>query len=143
MIHKLHANQLDSVLQLWLTTNQESHDFIDPMYWQQQLPHVKSMMQQAEIFVYEQDHELYGFVGLFDTDIAGIFVDSARQNRGIGTALLNFLKEHHRKLTLAVYEKNQRAVAFYQAHDFEIVTRATDEATGEIEYHMAWIKKRA
>ena len=41
------------------------------------------------------------------------------RSRGIGHALLDFLKKRHRFLLLHVYEKNSRAVAFYRREGFE------------------------
>ncbi|MBD8944756.1 MAG: GNAT family N-acetyltransferase, partial [Ruminococcaceae bacterium] len=42
------------------------------------------------------------------------------------------------KLHLNVYQKNARAISFYQREGFEIQCEALDEATGEKEYVMIW-----
>ena len=70
--------------------------------------------------------------------IAGIFVWSEAQSRGIGRRLLDRAKEEKRKLTLNVYARNPGAVRFYQREGFRIAEEDTAEDTGEKEYLMCW-----
>ena len=63
------------------------------------------------------------------------------QSHGIGKALLNYAKNKRSKLFLNVYQKNIRAIVFYQREGFEIQCSGFDEATKEKEYVMAWLKK--
>jgi putative acetyltransferase len=63
------------------------------------------------------------------------------QSHGIGKALLNYAKNKRNKLFLNVYQKNIRAIAFYQREGFEIQHSSFDEATEEKEYVMKWQQK--
>ncbi|RHU91128.1 GNAT family N-acetyltransferase [Clostridium sp. OM07-9AC] len=60
------------------------------------------------------------------------------QSQGIGKLLLDFIKERRMGLSLNVYEKNTRAIHFYQREGFEIQDEGIDEATGEKDYVMIW-----
>lgn len=60
------------------------------------------------------------------------------QSQGIGKMLLNYAKDKSSKLRLNVYQKNTRAISFYQREGFEIRCSGLDEATGEKDYVMAW-----
>lgn len=100
---------------------------------------VKELLLQAT--VYEQNQEIQGFIGLNDEYIEGIFVSNEMRSYGIGKALLNYVKNKRSKLFLNVYQKNIRAIAFYQREGFEIQHSGFDEATKEKEYVMAWLKK--
>lgn len=51
---------------------------------------------------------------------------------------MNFIKERRTGLSLNVYEKNTRAIHFYQREGFEIQDEGIDEATGEKDYIMIW-----
>ena len=44
-------------------------------------------------------------------------------------------------LTLNVYQKNTRALSFYQREGFDIQCEGADAATGEKEYTMLWQQK--
>ena len=50
-------------------------------------------------------------------------------------------KDKKVSLQLNVYQKNARAISFYQREGFIIQCEGLDEATGEKEYHMLWKQK--
>ena len=47
------------------------------------------MLPQAEVYVYEDDKMIQGFLGVRDEYIEGIFVSDKMQSQGIGKILLN------------------------------------------------------
>lgn len=138
MIRELQNADINSVTDLWLDTNLKAHDFIPSQYWKNNYDAVKEMLPQAEVYVYENDNKIQGFVGLNDEYIEGVFVSDEMQSQGIGKLLLNFVKEKRTKLHLNVYQKNIRAINFYQREGFEIRGEGLDEATGEKDYEMIW-----
>ena len=69
-----------------------------------------------------------------------IFIDTNNQCKGIGTSLLNKVKENRNNLTLNVYKKNINAINFYKKNDFIITSENIDKDTAEIEYTMTWNK---
>ncbi len=95
-------------------------------------------MPQAEVYVYETEGKIKGFLGITGEYIAGIFVDKTAQSRGIGKQLLDHAKKGKTHLTLQVYQKNKRAAAFYRREGFFIQQEAVEENTGEKEFLMAW-----
>ena len=99
---------------------------------------MKEMMSQSEVYVYEDDKMIQGFVGLNDEYIEGIFVSDEMQSCGIGKLLLDYIKDKKVSLRLNVYQKNARAISFYQREGFTIQCEGLDEATGEKEYTMAY-----
>lgn len=70
--------------------------------------------------------------------IAGIFVQYDAQSSGVEKELLDFAKESRKKLRLNVYQKNIRAVRFYQREGFKIQYQGIDEDTKEKDYLMVW-----
>ena len=69
-------------------------------------------------------------------DIEGIFVSEEMQSCGTGKLLLDYIKDKKVRLQLNVYQKNVRAISFYQREGFIIQCEGLDEATGEKEYTM-------
>ena len=140
MIRKLQKTDIDTVSQIWLDANRDTHDFIPAEYWENNFLPVKEMLLQAEVYVYidECKNRIEGFAGLDQEYIAGIFVRKEARSEGIGKALLDFVKEKKQELTLNVYRKNERAVRFYEREGFHIIERTTDESTDEKEYLMRW-----
>lgn len=143
MIRKFKPDQdMEKVMEIWLTVNLSAHSFIEADYWRSNFETVKSMLPQANVYVYENEDTcgIEGFVGISGDYIAGIFVHEAAQSRGIGRDLIRFARRGKERLTLHVYQKNKRAVKFYEKAGFEIQAESTDENTGEKEYLMKWLR---
>ena len=138
MIREFEKTDLEEVAKIWLDTNMKAHDFISAQYWQNHFQMVKEMFLQAEIYVYESTGRIQGFVGMNGDYVEGIFVALEAQSQGIGKRLLDFVKERKESLYLSAYEKNERAVRFYQREGFVIREERLDESTGEKEYVMVW-----
>lgn len=140
MIRKFQNSDTDQVMKIWLSGNEEAHHFIQAEYWQSNFAAVQEQLQQADVFVYETEEDIRGFIGIVENYIAGVFVDAKHRSLGIGKQLLAYVKQTHTGLSLGVYQKNKRAVAFYLREGFSILSEQPDEVTGETEYTMIWRK---
>lgn len=138
MIRKLRKADIDSVADIWLDTNRKAHAFIPASYWERNFASVKEMLPQAEVYVYETETGIQGFLGLNGEYIEGIFVSEEAQSRGIGKCLLDCAKDRKSALRLNAYQKNVRAIRFYQREGFQILRSGLDAATGEVECEMLW-----
>ena len=141
MIRNLRKIDINKVADIWLDTNIKAHSFIPAQYWKGNFELVKELLLRAEVYVYEDNQEIQGFIGLNGEYIEGIFVSDKNQSQGIGEQLLNYIKNKKPKLSLSVYQKNSRAISFYQREGFEIQCKDLDKATGEKEYVMMWQPK--
>ena len=141
MIRKMQNIDINRVADIWLKTNLKAHYFIPEQYWTSNYESVKEMMSQAEVYVYEDDKMIQGFVGISNEYIEGIFVPDEMQSCGIGKLLLDYIKNKKLRLRLNVYQKNTRALSFYQREGFDIQCEGSDAATGEKEYTMLWQQK--
>lgn len=140
MIRQYAECDIDTLMQIWLDTNIQAHNFISPDYWRTNFDMVRKMFPYAEIYVYEDEYanRIDGFIGLNDNYIEGIFVKESTQSKGIGKQLLDYVKKVKSALSLSVYQKNKKAVKFYLREKFSIQSENVDDNTGEKEYIMAW-----
>lgn len=138
MIRRPDTQDLDAVSSLWLDANLEAHGFIPASYWLGHLEEVRAALAQAEVWAFAEEAGLLGFVGLQGDYIAGIFVRREARSRGVGRRLLDHVKAGHPRLCLRVYEKNQRAAAFYRREGFRLVEKGVDPETGEAELLLEW-----
>ena len=141
MIRKLQKVDINKGADIWLKTNLKAHYFIPEQYWTNNYAVVKEMLPQAEVYVYENDKKIQGFIGAREEYIEGIFVVDEMQSHGIGKKLLDYIKNKKVRLQLNVYQKNVRAISFYQREGFTIQGERMDEFTGEKEYVMNWESK--
>lgn len=137
MIRLFEFRDLDKIMEIWLEGNLQAHGFIDGEYWRKNLESVRSVLPNAEVYVYEEAGEIRGFIGMDADYIAGLFVKKEDRGQGIGRQLIDTVKRKKR-LSLHVYERNAGAVAFYQAMGFRVKESMTEKETGEKEYLMVF-----
>lgn len=138
MIRPSSDSDIDTIMDIWLTSNREAHAFVPAAYWQQNFASVKEAILKAEVYVAEESGQVAGFLGLVGNYIAGLFVKQQARDRGIGADLLKHVQSLQDTLELDVYQENPRAVAFYQNHGFQAVQKDIDPDTGHTEYRMVW-----
>ena len=117
MIREFQMDDINKVADIWLDTNIKAHNFIPAEYWKSNFKSVKEALLLAEVYVYEYDTEIQGFIGLNDEYVEGIFVSGEMQSQGLGKILLNYAKDKRNKLYLNVYQKNARAISFYKREE--------------------------
>jgi len=138
MIRKYNDNDLDSVLEIWLTASVKAHDFVSAEFWKSQVDNMRNIyLPDSEICVYEIDSKVVGFYALYESNLAAIFVKPDLQGKGIGKQLLTHAKSQRVMLTLSVYKENQASYRFYLSQGFKVVNEQLDEHTGHLEYTMS------
>ncbi len=140
MVRKFREMDLTAVMEIWLDANRKAHSFIAPTYWMEHYDMVKEMLPHTEVYVHENHAagQVDGFIGLNGDYIEGIFVAESLRSKGIGKELLDFAKSIKPGMSLRVYQKNVRAISFYQREQFLIQSESMDDAVNEKEFVMAW-----
>ena len=140
MIHEWRSKDTSPLLRLWLESTTYAHPFIAAKYWQDSEMLVREVyLPSARTWVWEEDGELYGFVSVLDRQYVGaLFVCPNVLRKGIGSALLDHVKQRFDALSLEVYQKNDRAVSFYHAQGFRIEDSAWQEDTQHPTWIMNW-----
>ena len=140
MIRKFKESDLEKLMAIWVDSNVDAHHFIPKIYWESNFDFVKSVIQESEVYVYEEDSNVCAFAGLEDNYIAGVFVEKTVRSNGIGKQLIDYIKGFKAELKLKVYQKNESAVDFYKREQFVVESETIDENTNEAEYIMSWRK---
>ena len=135
MIRKFETQDLGTVMQIWLHGDLDAHAFIAASFWRGHFEIVRDMLPQAELYVHENEatRQIDGFIGLTENPIEGIYVAQSARATGNGRALLEYAKSRKPRLTLSVYQKNERAIAFYRREQFVVQAEGIDEDTNEAE----------
>ena len=143
MIRKFETQDLGTVMQIWMHGNLNAHAFIAASFWRGHFEMVRDLLPQAELYVHEDasTRQIDGFIGLTENHIEGIFVAKAARSKGIGKALLDYAKSRKPRLDLSVYQKNERALAFYRREQFVVQSEGIDGDTNEAEIQMLWTRQ--
>ena len=84
------------------------------------------------IWVYEEKGIVKGLIHIEDKEIIELYVDYFFQGQGIGSKLIEFAIKEQDVEFLWTLEKNQDAIAFYEAHGFKKTgDRQLEEGTPE------------
>jgi putative acetyltransferase len=131
------AEDVDQILEIWLSASVRAHDFIEPAFWESKLEAMRNLyIPASETRVFENASGIIGFYSLYANTLAAIFVSPEYQGKGIGTALLNDAKCKRQTLHLTVYKANRASILFYEKQGFVAIGEQIDEHTGYPELVM-------
>lgn len=140
-IRRANTDDFDELTQIWLDASVIAHDFIPATYW---YSHQQAMrdtyLPLAEVYLAEDDSQVYGFIALLEHKIAALFISPYLQGQGVGTALIHHAKSIRPDLELGVYQQNTRSVQFYKSVGFSVIQETIDEQTNSKEFVMRWEK---
>lgn len=142
MIRKMENNNIDKIMEIWLKTNIEAHNFINKEYWEENFNLVKNeYLPVSETFIFEENDIIKGFISILNKDFIGaLFIDLKYQNQGIGKILVDYCKDLYKELSLSVYKENVKATNFYLKNDFKIISEELETSSNKLEYKMNWEK---
>ena len=87
IIRKFYDMDLEKVMQIWYDCNCEVHDFIPISYWDRSFGYVSRLIPKSEVYVYEINGLIVGFIGVDEGYIEGLFVHKDYRGLGVGTKL--------------------------------------------------------
>ncbi|MFT2091488.1 N-acetyltransferase [Paraglaciecola sp. 2405UD69-4] len=141
MIRKMNTVEVDTLVSLWFKSSVKAHNFIPEDFWQSQILAMKeSYLPNSDTYIYEENNHILGFISYHQGFVPALFVSPNAQSQGVGSKLLNFIKQRHNQLQLAVYVQNHRAHSFYQSQGFKDFDRQLCEQTEHEEILMEWRK---
>lgn len=140
MIREKKKSDIKYIMEIWLQGNLQAHKFIKESYWIEHIEETEKAIEEAEVFVYEEQGEIIGFIGIQKNYIAGLFIKEEKQQEGIGSRLIEFCKQRKSEIFLYVYKENEKAVTFYLKHKFQIEGEYIEKGSLRKEYKMEWKK---
>ena len=143
MIRKFSTKDTAAVMQVWIETIVEAHDFVNANYWHNALENMQNnYILNSDSYVYLKDGGIIGFISIIEGNVIGaIFVEKQFHGKGIGEALLEHVKTKYEKLYISVFEKNKNAQQFLLNRGFKFEYKQHDVNTGEDELLYIWEKR--
>ena len=130
--------KIEDMMEIWLQSNVKEQSFIPKKYWSKNYKEVLRVMGLASVYLYEDDGKILGFAGAMEQELVAICVAEGFRSMGIGTFLLDRLKDEMGVLEASVYTKNKRAMNFFDKNEFEAKDIQVESSTGEETVFLAW-----
>jgi putative acetyltransferase len=141
MIRNYNITDLDKIIKIWLEWSYISHNFISSEFWDSQVDDMKNIyIPSSETFVFEEDNKIKWFLSYYKWTVVALFVHPDFQRRGIGTKLLDFIKDANKELNLNVYIENKKSTEYYISQWFKTRQIQTCQFTWHKEFFMIWNK---
>jgi putative acetyltransferase len=135
MIRKYEDSDIDEVMEIWLSSTIDAHNFIDKEYWEKAYQIVKERyLPNSKTLVYQIESKIVGFISVISCDTIGaLFIDKNFQRQGIGKKMVDEVKRNFDLLSVSVYQKNLNASEFYKKQNFIFQYSQNDLNTSEME----------
>lgn len=140
-IREAKEEELDFLVELWYESSCQSHHFIAAAYWEENKALMRTLYLPLSYNLVIGDCD--GFISMMGNEINALFISPAQINKGLGTALVEWVKKESDTLTLNVYAQNKHALQFYEKMGFVLGETSIDEAIGEKQYRMIWKKNKS
>lgn len=120
MIRKYNEIEIPILVDIWEQASKVAHPFLDDEFTQMVKKEMREMyLPDSDSWVYEESNTIIGFISMIENEIGGLFVNPQNHSKGIGTALVNYMKQFHKELEVEVFEQNKIGRPFYEKFGFK------------------------
>lgn len=132
MIREFKKTDTEQVMQIWLNGNVDAHPFIPKEYWESHFEMVQKQIVQAEVYVYEENNIVHGFIGMQEDYIAGIFVRKDYRGQGIAGHLLNMAVNDLKAKDISPLYLVTDHIGFYESYGWEFLCMVQGDGEPEM-----------
>lgn len=126
MIRQRTEKDNDEIMNIWHKSSSLAHPFLETAFVEKVKKDMRTIyIPKTETWVYEEHNNVIGFISMIGNEIGGLFVLPSNHAKGIGTKLVNFVKELHNELEVEVFEKNYIGRSFYDKYGFTQIKKYT------------------
>jgi len=132
MIRKYKESEIPVLLTIWEQATSSAHSFL-PMDFNRTVKEAmaSTYLPDSNTWVFEEDGEVVGFISMLENEIGGLFVSPDRQSQGVGSQLVNHMRQFHQELEVEVFELNNIGKPFYEKNGFTQIKRYHHEPSGQ------------
>lgn len=132
IIRLMQENEKLHVMAIWAAYVQKYHSFLSNEWMAEtRLLMSTQYLQASEIYVYEYQNRVVGFVGMVGNYVGLLFVESEFEGFGFARELFNTVNTREGDLVTSAYSKNNDGCSFYERHGFIFDKKELHEKSGE------------
>ena len=137
MIRKIEPEEINDVLDVWISASIQAHSFIDKEFWKSKIDDMRELyIPNSDTYIFKENEIIKGFFSLHGNMLAAMFVSPWFQGNGIGRKMMEKAKSLRDRLELTAYKENPKSIEFYGKCGFQIIKEKVDIHTGHVEVLM-------
>ncbi|MCK5759395.1 MAG: GNAT family N-acetyltransferase [Clostridiales bacterium] len=119
---KFENADLNELMAVWENAQILAHPFLPEVFLEKERYNIPNIyIPLADTLVAENSGHVIGFISMINNEIGGLFVEPDFHGIGVGTALVDMVRELHTNLTVEVFEKNTIGRSFYAKYGFKLI----------------------
>ncbi len=132
MIRKYNEIEITTLVDIWEQASTIAHPFLDAEFTQMVKKAMTEMyLPNSDTWVYIESNKIIGFISMLENEIGGLFISPEHQSKGIGTSLVNHIKQFHKELEVEVFELNKIGMPFYEKYGFKVIKEYIHEESNQ------------
>ncbi len=140
MIRLMNHNDIDNVMDIWITAAISAHRFMNQSFWLKQYRKVKQKLKDTPAYVICEEQRIVGFAVVDKQRLAALYIISGKQRNGYGSLLLRHIQDQCEELYAEVYVKNNKALQFFKKHGFVIASQEKNPDSHQVQNTIQWNK---
>ena len=109
MIRLMNHNDIDNVMDIWITAAISAHRFMNQSFWLKQYRKVKQKLKDTPAYVICEEQRIVGFAVVDKQRLAALYIISGKQRNGYGSSC-NSTACQDTLLLGEVYVRNQEVL---------------------------------
>jgi len=132
VIRKYYEKEIPILIEVWEQSSSLAHPFLDIEFTQIVKKEMTEMyLPNSDTWVFIKSKKIVGFISMIENEIGGLFVSPEHLSKGIGTSLVNFIKQFHKELEVEVFELNEIGNSFYKKYGFKVIKEYIHEGSNQ------------
>lgn len=132
MIRKYNETEIPTLVTIWEKAAAIAHPFLDAEFTKMVKKAMTEMyLPNSDTWVYVESNKIIGFISMIENEIGGLFVMPENHSNGIGTSLVNHIKQFHKELEVEVFEQNKIGKPFYEKYGFKVYKEYIHEGSNQ------------
>lgn len=132
MIKRFNNREITILLNIWKEASAIAHPFLTTEFIDRATEQmINAYLPNSDTWIYEEEGEVIGFISMFDSEIAGLFVLPNHHSKGVGTMLVQHVNQSQDGLEVEVFDKNIIGKPFYIKQGFKFMKEYIHKETGQ------------
>ncbi|MCW5518125.1 GNAT family N-acetyltransferase [Muriicola sp. Z0-33] len=144
MIREYKGADLNKLMNIWQQATTLAHSFLAEEFVKNITKDMRTIYlpdPTAKTYVYEENENILGFISMRENKIAGLFVRPENHSKGIGSSLVNHIKDNYENLEVEVFKNNKIGLAFYDKYGFSKVEEYLFKPAEQVIFKMRYNTK--